>query len=168
MILLNYSFAFGDGTQSAVVALAGRSYGAQDREGFRQYTRIAVGFGIVCSVLLGFVYLGMAEPYYRFFFTDQKAVSEGIRYSVVVALLTVIQISRIIQIGILRGMGEVRIPRYLATICVLLVNPFVSYIMTIPMKLGVWGVWAGSVASQCSWLLLSVILCRRYRKKLCY
>ncbi len=148
------------------MALAGRSYGAGDKEEFKQYTRIAIGFGIVCSVLLGFVYLMTAEPYYQFFFTDQKAVSEGIQYSVVAAFLTVVQILRIIQIGILRGMGEVRIPRYLATICVLLVNPFVSYFLTISMKLGVWGVWAGAVTSQCIWLILSTIFCRRYQKKL--
>ena len=89
----------------------------------------------------------------------------GKQYSVVAAFLTVVQILRIVQVGILRGMGEVRIPRYLATICVFLVNPSVSYVLTILAGLGVWGVWAGSVVSQCTWLVLSTVLCRRYREK---
>ncbi len=167
MILLNYSFAFGDGTQSAVVALSGRSFGAGDKEEFRQYARIAGIFGILCSVILGAVYLATAEPYYHSFFSDQESISKGIQFSFVAALLTVVQILRITQIGILRSMGEVRIPRQLATICVFLVNPLVSYVLTIPLQLGVWGVWAGSVASQGVWLVLSTILCGRYRKKLC-
>ena len=165
MILLNYTFAFGDGTQNAVVALAGRSFGEGSKEEFRQYARIAVFFGGVCGVFLGILYLVTAEPFYRAFFTDREAVSMGKQYSVVAAFLTVVQILRIVQVGILRGMGEVRIPRYLATICVFLVNPSVSYVLTILAGLGVWGVWAGSVVSQCTWLVLSTVLCRRYREK---
>ncbi len=94
MILLNYSFAFGDGIQSAVVALTGRAYGAGDYKAFRHYFRIALAFGVLCSVMLGIIYITSSEVYYKAFFTDREAIDDGSRYSVYAALLTLLQIIR--------------------------------------------------------------------------
>lgn len=63
MILLNYSFAFGDGIQGAVVALTGRSFGAENYEDFRQYARIAEVWGLICAGGLCVIYLTTAAPY---------------------------------------------------------------------------------------------------------
>ena len=166
MILLNYSFAFGDGIQSAVVALTGRSFGAGDIQDFRQYARIAELFGLLCAGMLCVIYITTANPYYGMFFTDQKAIADGFKSSLIVSSLTAIQISRIIQIGIMRGMGEVKDPRRIAMLCVMLVNPLSSFLLTIPLHCGVWGVWQGSVITQVLWLVLSLIRCRKHVKRM--
>lgn len=166
MILLNYSFAFGDGIQSAVVALTGRSYGAKDLTSFKQFTKIANMIAIVCSVMLSVVYISTAYPYYGAFFSDQASIMDGTRSSVIASALTIVQIVRIVQIGVMRGMGEVKDPRRLATICVLILNPLCSYLLTFPAGFGVWGIWQGSVISQGCWLALSLILCRKHMKRL--
>ena len=166
MILLNYSFAFGDGIQSAVVALTGRSYGAKDLTSFKQFTKIANMIAIVCSVMLSVVYISTAYPYYGAFFSDQASIMDGARSSVIASALTIVQIVRIVQIGVMRGMGEVKDPRRLATICVLILNPLCSYLLTFPAGFGVWGIWQGSVISQGCWLALSLILCRKHMKRL--
>ena len=166
MILLNYSFAFGDGISSAVVALTGRSYGAKDASSFRQYTKIAEAFGILCVGGLCLIYITTAKPYYGSFFTDQAAITQGYQSSLIVAVLTAVQIIRIIQIGIMRGMGEVKDPRRIATICVTIVNPLFSYLLTFPAHCGVWGVWMASVISQGLWMVLSMIFCRKHMKRL--
>ena len=166
MILLNYSFAFGDGIQSAVVALTGRSFGSKDTESFRQFTKIANVTAIISSVMLSVIYITTSKPYYGSFFSDQTAITEGVRSSMIVAVLTMVQILRIVQIGVMRGMGEVKDPRRIATLCVLILNPLSSYLLTFPAKCGVWGIWQGSIISQGCWLILSLILCRKHMKHL--
>lgn len=163
MILLNYTFAFGDGIQSGVVALCGKSYGAKDRDSFRQYNTVAVRFGIVSAVLLSVVYIAFAKPYYSRFFSDQASIDRGTQFSCIAAVLTIVQILRITETGVMRSMGEVRDPRRIATVCVLIVNPFATYLLAVEAHFGVYGVWQGSLISQGLWLILSIICCRKIR-----
>ncbi len=162
MILLNYSFAFGDGIQSTVVALTGRSYGSNDPKGFRQYTKIANIAGISCAGVLSVIYITMAQTFYGAFFSDHVSIMNGVRSSWIASGLTVVQIVRIVQVGVMRGMGEVKDPRRIATICVLILNPLCSYLLAFPAKCGVWGIWQGAVISQVCWLILCLILCQKH------
>lgn len=166
MILLNYSFAFGDGIQSATVALTGRSYGAKDVKSVKQYARIGLLFGTGCAVVLGTIYLTTYRPYYGSFFNDEAALADGLKSSVFVAGITFLQIIRIVETGVLRGMGEVRDPRRVATVCVTVVNPLCSYLFAFPCNFGVWGVWMASVVSQGLWMILSSVFCLIHVKKL--
>lgn len=166
MILLNYSFAFGDGIQSAVVALTGRSFGARNFDDFRRYSRIAEICGLICAGFLCLSYITTARPYYGMFFTDAAAIADGVKSSFIVSSLTAVQIFRIVLIGIMRGMGEVKDPRRIATLCVMVVNPLCSYILTFPADLRVWGVWAASVITQVLWLVLSIFFCGRHQRRI--
>lgn len=164
MILLNYTFAFGDGIQSAVVALSGRAYGAKDSSSFREYFRIAIIFGLLCSAMLGFIYIASSKPYYGSFFTDQAAINDGSITSLYVAVLTWVQIIRIIEIGVMRGMGEVETPRKIATICVMIVSPLFTYLFCITGGQGAWGFWRAALITQGLWLILASIACHKYIK----
>lgn len=166
MILLNYSFAFGDGIQGAVVALTGRSFGAENYEDFRQYARIAEVCGLICAGGLCVIYLTTAAPYYGMYFSDGASIADGEKSSFIVSVLTVVQIFRIIMIGIMRGMGEVKDPRRIATLCVMIVNPVSSYLLTFIAGFRVWGVWGASVITQALWLVLSIFFCGRHKKRI--
>lgn len=166
MILLNYSFAFGDGIQGAVVALTGRSFGAENYEDFRQYARIAEVCGLICAGGLCVIYLTTAAPYYGMYFSDGASIADGEKSSFIASVLTVVQIFRIIMIGIMRGMGEVKDPRRIATLCVMIVNPVSSYLLTFIAGFRVWGVWGASVITQTLWLVLSIFFCGRHKKRI--
>lgn len=166
MILLNYSFAFGDGIQSAIVALSGRSYGAGDYASFLSYLKIAAVFGTVCSVILGFIYIFTSKPYYSSFFSDQASVNTGSRYSVCAAVLTLVQILRIIEISVMRSMGEVKYPRRIATVCVAIVNPFFTYVLAILLGFRVWRFWGAALITQGLWFVLASIICYKHIKPL--
>lgn len=166
MILLNYSYAFGDGIQSAVVALTGRACGAGEGETVRRYFTIAAVFGILCSVILGAIYISTARAWYGSFFTDPAAISEGSRASVYAAVLTLLQILRLIEVGIMRGLGEVKDPKRIAVVCVTIVNPLLTYLLTDAAGLGIWGVWRASLLSQGLWFLLASALCHKHMKRL--
>ena len=157
MILLNYSFSFGDGLQAAVVTLTGQSMGAKQYREIKDYVRLSRILGVVVSVVLSAVYIIFARRFFSQFFQDEEAIAQGISYTYVAAGLTLLQIIRIINVAAMRGMGEVKAPRIMATVCVLVISPAVAFTMTSVLHYGVWGIWAASVTSQICWFIMSCV-----------
>ena len=166
MILLNYSFAFGDGIQSTVVTLTGRSMGAKKYDDLKLYVKKSMMIAIIVSIALSAIYIFGAGPFYGSFFKDQESIMTGTKYSYVAAALTLLQITRIVNVAAMRGMGEVKAPRKMATLCVLIINPLCSYIFAITLNMDVWGVWLATTISQIAWCLMSFIIVRSCYKKL--
>ena len=161
MILLNYSFAFGDGLAAAAVSLVGRNMGAGDVGALRGYARQIQVFGVIVSGVLSVVYVAGAAWFFGRFFPDAESIGLGVKFSYMAAILTFLQIPRIVNVGIMRGVGDVRTPMILASLCVFLVNPGVSFIMIVVLSFGIWGVWGGALVSQTLWLAGSVAKTRQ-------
>ncbi len=157
MILLNYSFAFGDGVQAAVVTLTGQCMGAKLYREVKEYVNLSRIVGVVLSFVLSTVYIIGARSFFNQFFQDEEAILQGISYTYVAAALTLLQIIRIINVAAMRGMGDVKSPRNMATICVLIISPTVAYLTTSALSWGVWGIWAASLASQLCWFIMSCV-----------
>jgi len=166
MIMLSYSFSFGDGLQAAVVTLSGRSMGAEQYEDVRDYGRLCRMVGVAVSVALSAVYILGGRTFFSMYFQDEEAITQGMSYTWVAAALTLLQIIRIINVGSMRSMGDMKSPRRIATLCVLIINPAVAYLMTAVFSYGVWGIWTASLASQTVWFILSCIGERRCLKRL--
>lgn len=160
MLLLNFSFAVGDGIQSAVVALTGRSMGAGRYGDLRKYLRLSLWCGLLLSVVLGAAYIVGADWFFGQFFHDAEAVKQGRAFAIVVAVLTAFQISRIVIVAAMRGMGEMKIPRQIAMISVLFINPGTSCLLAQALGQGVWGIWQGALLSQGTWTLMAALKAR--------
>ena len=166
MILLNYTFAFGDGLQTAALTLVGRSMGAEDFDSVRSYNRKCKQLGLVLSAVLSGVYIFGAEWFFGRFFTDSGAVKLGVSFTYVAAVLTFFQILRLVNVGTMRGIGDVRSPMVIASVCVLLINPVLSYVLTIMLSRGIWGIWQASLVSQGVWFLAAAYMSRRDLRQL--
>lgn len=160
MLLLNVSFAVGDGIQSAVVALTGRSMGAGRYDDLRQYLRLSLWCGLLLSAVLSGTYIFGAGWFFGQFFRDAESIGQGRAFAMVVAVLTGLQISRIVIVAAMRGIGEMKIPRQVAMISVLFINPGASYLLAVAFDQGVWGIWQGSLISQTAWALMCVLKAR--------
>ncbi|MBR2547708.1 MAG: hypothetical protein IKF07_05920 [Eubacterium sp.] len=123
----------------------------------KEYVHLCLLVGAGVSIALSAVYLLGACPFYSMYFHDEEAISQGISYTYVAAALTFLQIIRIIYVGAMRSMGEVKTPRRMATLCVLVISPSVAFILTVIFSYGVWGIWAASLVSQICWFLMSCI-----------
>ena len=166
MILLNYSFAFGDGLQSAVVALTGRSMGASRFGELKEYLQTCAVTGAVCSLCLSVLYVAGSEWFFGQFFTESQDIRTGFVTSCIAALLTFLQILRLISIGGMRGMGEVRDPRRIATLCVFILNPSLGILFTGVFRLGIWGIWLASLITQTVWFGAGILKCREHLRRL--
>jgi Na+-driven multidrug efflux pump len=165
MILLGYSFSFGDGLQAAVLTLTGQKMGARQYREVKDYVRLSQIVGAVVSIALSAVYILGAHRFYSQFFRDAEAIAHGISYTYVAAALTLLQIIRIINVAAMRGMGDVKSPRIMATICVLFINPAVAFMLTSALSCGVWGIWIASLTSQICWFIMSCVKERRCMRR---
>lgn len=161
MILLNYSFSFGDGLQAAVLTLTGQHMGAGQYREVRDYIHLSRILGAVVSAVLSAVYILGARGFFSQYFTDEAAITQGISYTYIAAALTFFQIIRIINVAAMRGVGDVKSPRIMATICVLVINPAVAFLLTSVLSCGMWGIWIASLTSQVCWFIMSCIMERR-------
>lgn len=166
MLLMNYTFAFGDGMQSTVVALTGRSVGAQQYDLFCRYVRWGRRAALILAAALSAIYLIGAKWFYGLFFSDAESVATGVEYTLCVAVIVFLQLTRIVNIAALRGLGEVKAPKRIAAVCVLVINPGVAYLLTIVFSYGVWGIWAASLVSQAAWCIMSYVALTLYKSKL--
>lgn len=157
MLLMNYTFAFGDGMQSTVVALTGRSVGAKQYDLFWRYVRWGRRAALILAAVLSAIYLIGARWFYALFFSDAESVATGVEYTVCVAVIVFLQLTRIVNIAALRGLGEVKAPKRIAAFCVLVINPGIAYLLTIVGPYEVWGIWTASLVSQAAWCLMSYL-----------
>ena len=157
MILLNYSFSFGDGLQAAVVTLTGQGMGAKRYREVKDYVRLCRMVGVGVALALSVVYVAGARAFFSQFFQDGEAIAQGMSYTWVAAALTLLQVIRIINVAAMRGMGDVKSPRTMATICVLIINPAIAFTTTSLLSWGVWGIFIASMTAQVCWFTMSCV-----------
>ncbi len=162
MIVLNYSFAFGDGMQSGVLALTGRSMGEKNYRDLREYIRVAMITGIVCAILLTVIYLLSARWFFGLYFDDEYSKGAGVVIAGIVAGITLFQMTRMVNVGAIRGMGDSRIPKRIAIISTLFISPAVAYLLAVLLDFQIWGIWAAAFVTQSVWSMLAFVS----RKKL--
>ena len=149
MNFMNLGFAFGDGLQSAVIALVGRSIGEKDYDKAKKYAWTEQGFGIVISlffsVLMLLLYKQIFNAYYP---NDSEMLGYGRIISIFFAIIMPIQVSKIIFNGTLRAAGDIRFTLMGSTIGVTLIQPLVQYFGMNVLHGGLVAVWASILISQ--------------------
>jgi len=116
--------------------------GAKQYTDVKDYVRLSRIVGVVVSLLLSAIYIIGARAFFRQFFQDEEAISQGVSYTYVAAM---------------RGMGDVKSPRIMATICVLIICPVIAFTLTHVLNYGVWGIWIASLTNQTCWFTMSCI-----------
>lgn len=159
MILMNISIAFGEGLQTACVALIGRCCGAGEREKIPSYLKTALITGAILAVIIASSYALFGEEFFGFFLNDKRFTNAGSSVSLIVAFICIFQIERSIYIGAMRGEKEVVIPRRIATLCVLVINPLLSYVFGIVLR---YGIWISIAIDQVIWYVCTRVSYRKF------
>lgn len=162
MILFNYSFAFADGLGKATLTLVGKSAGAGNTQDIRYYRTTIRRIGWACSAVLSLLFVCGSRFFFGFFFEDPAALQEGFYTSLIVSTLVFLQIIRIIDISVLRSIGQSSVPKKIAVLCVLFVNPVSSFLFTRVFPMNIWGIWLASFITQAVWFAAGTTQCRRY------
>lgn len=165
MILFSYSMSFSEGFQNAIISLVGRSKGANNKKDIKEYARVGLIIGLITSLIISAVYILIRYWFFSRYFKTEDLINLASMQVWVIIPATICQLLRYVSIGALRGLGEVKAPRRIATICVLLIAPPISYVFAILLNLGLWGIWIGILSSQFVWAVTSVIVSKVKMKK---
>ena len=155
MTFMNLGFAFGDGLQSAMVALVGKSVGENNPAKAKSYVRSGQKFGLVISVIVAALMLVLDKQIFGLYFPNDPAMLEyGQLISRFIAVIMPIQVAKIVFNGMLRGAGDVRFTLIGSTIGVTIVQSILMYFLIIRMRTGLTGVWVSILISQAVQLAL--------------
>ena len=157
MNIMGLSFSFGDGLQSAAVALIGRSLGAGDEKMAREFGSICRMFGGFISVVLAVLYFFGAKPLLGLFFEEAHIVAIGVGIMRVIIFVVVFQISQVVYMGCLRGAGDTLYTAAASTISVTFIRTLASWLGGYVFGLGIVGIWLGVLADQISRFLFASI-----------
>ena len=151
MNLMGLAFSFGDGLQSAAVALIGHSLGAKQPEQAKEYGATCRIMGFTISILLGLVYLFGGEFLFGLFFPEEPhIVTICIHISYVIIVTILFQISQVIYMGCLRGAGDTRYTALCSMLSVTIIRTVFSYVCCYIFHWGIIGIWMGILADQVS------------------
>ena len=155
MTFMNLGFAFGDGLQSAMVALVGKSVGENNPAKAKSYVRSGQKFGLVISVIVAALMLVLDKQIFGLYFPNDPIMLEyGQLISRFIAVIMPIQVAKIVFNGMLRGAGDVRFTLIGSTIGVTIVQSILMYFLIIRMHTGLTGVWVSILISQAVQLAL--------------
>ena len=155
MTFMNLGFAFGDGLQSAMVALVGKSVGENNPARAKSYVRSGQWFGLVISVIVAALMLLLDRQIFGLYFPNDPIMLEyGQLISRFIAVIMPIQVAKIVFNGMLRGAGDVRFTLIGSTIGVTIVQSILMYFLIIRMRTGLTGVWVSILISQAVQLAL--------------
>lgn len=148
MNIMALSFSFGDGLQSAAVALIGRSLGEKNPELAKEYGKICRVFGSLISIVLACIYFFGGAFLYGLFFKEPEIIEIGVSIMRVMIFIVLIQIPQVIYMGCLRGAGDTLFTAIVSTIGVTIMRTAVSYVGGYVLGWGIVGIWLGVIGDQ--------------------
>jgi len=161
MNVLSLSFAFGDGLQTASVALIGRSLGEKNPDKAWQYGNACQYIGGIISIILVVIYLFGGRPLLGLFFREKHIIDIGVSILYLAIFTVLFQVRQIIYMGCLRGAGDTFYTAMVSMTCVTIIRTLVSYAGAYIFHMGIVGIWYGIMADQIFRLIFAYI---RYKK----
>lgn len=157
MNIMGLSFSFGDGLQSAAVALIGRSLGQGKPDLAKEYGRTCKMLGGCISVCLAILYFLGARWLYSMFFREEEIVAIGVTIMYVIIFTVIFQIRQVIYMGCLRGAGDTLYTALSSTVSVTVIRTAVSFLCGYTLGLGITGIWLGVLGDQISRFLFASV-----------
>lgn len=155
------SFSLGEGLSYAAVALVGRSMGEKRIDLAKLYGETCQRVGLVCSALISVVFLlGGVRLFALFCRNDPEVMVYAWPISLMLCLVTFIQIAAVVYAGCLRGAGDSVYIAIVSLICMAILRPLGSWILCYPLGLGLIGAWVGFLLDV---LIRWVLTCWRFQ-----
>ncbi|MCH5210676.1 MAG: MATE family efflux transporter [Oscillospiraceae bacterium] len=157
MNIMGLSFAFGDGLQTAAVALIGRSLGERKPERAKEFGRTCQMIGGIISVSLAVIYFFGAKLLMELFFREADIVAIGVTIMHIIIFVVLFQIRQVVYMGCLRGAGDTLYTAVASMISVTIIRTGVSYLCGYTLGWGIAGIWLGVLGDQLSRYVFATI-----------
>lgn len=155
MNIINISFAFGDGLGIASSSLVGQSLGRKRADEAIVYGKTGQRIAFLVSTVLFFVFLFGGRFLVSLFSNEAEVLSLGAIIMVIIAFSTHAQTSQVVFSGCLRGAGDTKFVAFTSLISIGIVRPILTYVLCLPLGLGLIGAWIALIVDQSMRMLLS-------------
>ncbi len=148
MNIINLSFACGDGLSAAAAAMVGQNLGRGRPDISLMYGKVAqrIAWGFSAFMFLLFSLGG--ETLIKLFSDDAGVISEGTAILLVVAFVSLSQVSQLIFTGSLRGAGDTRFNAIVSFCSIVVLRPTIAYLLCHVLHVGVIGAWFALLIDQ--------------------
>lgn len=110
------------------------------------------------------IYINFSHQLPKIFSNDPLVWDQASSLLIIAGIFQLVDGLQVINLGILRGVSDVKKPMYIAVFCYLIVGIPASYIFAFVLDFGAEGIWFGFIASLASAALLLTIRIRKFRK----
>ena len=145
MQLLSITFTFGDGLGVAATALVGQNLGRKRADLSMLYGKVCQRYGMMISAVLGILIIVFRYPLANLFIGNTENADRVIEYAagtmLVLAAIQPFQISSVVLSGSLRGAGDNLYVAMIATVCVSVIRPLMTYLAVKVLGLELTGTW---------------------------
>ena len=157
MHLMDLNYAIASGFQVTAISKTGHLNGAGERDKINTYAVRLLFFGLIFALALSALIIAFAEPYYSIFSSDEQFIQSGVKVCMIIAVISPIQIVKIIHTGLLQGLGKMRETKIAAILSVTIAQPICLFILVNIAHMGLMGVWCSTLFSQLIWLITTRI-----------
>ena len=158
---MNVNFALGTGLQTSAVTLVGRSLGEGDPKRLSNYRKHILRIGLISASVLAVIIMLGGKFFYAFFSEEEAFVSTGTISCYIIGVVTIFQTLKFINNGCLQGVGMMKESMFCSIIAFSCVNLGLVALLVLVFHTGIWGVWAGTLASQAT----QALMLQRYIRK---
>ena len=159
--VFNIGFSLGSGSQTAAVALVGRSYGAKKYDDIKVYKDCILKFTMMISIILSMGIIFSRHWYISLFSNEEEFIRLGEVSCIIVGVIILIQSMRFVYIGCLIGIGDMKAVMYTSIVSFSIVNIIALIILVIILKQGLYAVWIASFLSQATQCIMAYIYLKR-------
>lgn len=148
MNIINISFSLGDGLSIAGVALIGQNLGKKRPDLAKIYGSICRRIGLIASIMISIIYAILGKDIFKLFTNDPDVLKYSVKIMDIVIFIVIFQIAHAIYGGCLRGAGDTKYTAIVSLISITFIRPFVGWLLTYPLAMGLIGAWFGILTDQ--------------------
>ncbi len=148
MNIINLSFACGDGLSAASAAIVGQNLGRGRGDVSLMYGKVAQRIAWGFSAILFAIFTLGGEFLIRLFSDDIAVINEGVNILIIVAFVSLAQVSQIIFTGSLRGAGDTRFNAVVSFFSIDIIRPTLAFVLCHIFHIGVIGAWFALMLDQ--------------------
>jgi MATE family multidrug resistance protein len=159
--LASITYMMSSGVAAAAAIKSGNYFGAKDHSNLGLSTRASyhIVIAFMCITAIIFTVANKGLPW--IYTSDTRVIVIASQLLIIAAIFQLFDGTQVVGLGILRGMGDVKIPTFITFLAYWVVGLPLGYFLGINLNLGVSGIWYGLVVGL---MVSAVLLYIRFKK----
>ncbi len=162
--LASLTFMVPLGVSSAAAVIVGHAVGRQDPDGVRRSTAAALRVGAAFMVVTAALFISLPGPLARLYTDDAAVLALAAVLLPIAGVFQVFDGLQVVALGLLRGLGDTRVPMLINVVAFWLVAIPTSYWLGFELDRGATGLWWGLVVGLAV-VAVTLVLRLRHRER---